>query len=384
MKFYSTVLAILILCLSSIVASNNSSNSLLPKSIDELKQYYDMIKNLETRGILNKNVSIKERQLYIEHASKLAGHKKLLTEEEFITWKQRQLIISFSNLLAILAAVTVIIALVVLISILTLPILRNIPAVAWEIFFYIISICLMILIHNVWLIFFGCLAFLATLMFTTIHHFSGHDNSNLIASWICFIVWSIVAVYQQHREAGYLAILALETALGVSIFVGELVIAIGFEERQSTSSAVIASFILVLIGSFLHLQKYSNILTIPFTRPLLCLGTFVFFLGLLILSSRWSTKPENNNLRFWLLQFITLASGLTTMFIGPLLQIPFIQAIGGTMFVIWLLQKYVEIAPHDTKAAGAASLLGFGLLLYGFAYFLKTHPEYFIFHIYTS
>jgi len=72
------------------------------------------------------------------------------------------------------------------------------------------------------------------------------------------------------------------------------------------------------------------------------------------------------------------------MFFGPMLEIPFIQAIGGTMFVIWLLEKYVEIAPWTGLFTVTGSLFGFGILLYGFAYFLQTYPEYFIFHSYSS
>ncbi|CAF3701123.1 unnamed protein product [Rotaria sp. Silwood1] len=383
-KLYRIIITISILYLSNIAASNNNSNDGLPQSINELKQYYNFIKNLEQRGILNTNTTTTEKQLSIEHASKLAGRQQLLTEEELMTWKQRQLIISFSNVLAILAGITVVIALIVLISIITLPILRNIPSFVWEIFFFILSICLIILVHNSWLIFLGCLTFLATLSYTTKFHFSQFRHADLVASWIYFFVCSIVAIYQQHREAGYLAIMALETSLGFVIIAGELVIMIGFHDKKAIPSGIIASFVLILIGSFLHLQKYSNILTIPFTRPLLFLGTFVYFIGLIILSSRWYTKMDNNLLLFWLLQFIAFSSGLIAMLMGPLLELPFVQAIGGTMFVTWLLEKYAEIAPHDTKISGAASLLGFGFLLYGFAYFLKTHPEYFIFHIYAS
>ncbi len=108
-----------------------------------------------------------------------------------------------------------------------------------------------------------------------------------------YIVWSIVAVYQQHREAGYLAIMALELSLGFAIFVEELYIMIGFNDKKPISSSIIDAFVLILIGSFFHLQKYSNILTIPFTRPLLFLGTFVNFIGLIILRSRWYTRIDN-------------------------------------------------------------------------------------------
>jgi hypothetical protein len=377
------IILINILCISTNAQSNNHSN-LLPRSILELKQYYDVIHNLEQRGILNSDIANQEKRLYIEHASKLVGSRELLTEEEFLTWKQRQLVISFSNIIAILAAIIVIIALTVLIGIFVIPILVYIPAIVWQILFYIISFYLMIFTSNSWLIFLGCLAFVASLSFTITFHHSGGRNIGLLGSWICCVVWTMVAIYQQNREAGYLAVMALESSLGFVLFVGQLIIMIGFQNEKVIPSATIASFILLLIGCILHIQQQANFLTIPFTRPLLFIGTFVYFLGMLIITSRFYSEWDGRKYLFWLLQLITFFSGLATMFFGPMLEIPFIQAVGGTMFVIWLLEKYVEFTPWKGVFTVTGSLLGFGVLLYGFAYFLKTNPEYLIFHSYSS
>lgn len=363
-------------------AEVTDQTNLLPQSIIILRQYYDVINNLEKRGILNTDIANQEKQLYIDHASKLAGSDKLLTEEEFLTWKQRQIIVSFSNIIAIIAAVIVILALTILIGIFVAPLLISIPVIFWESLFYIISFYLMILTHNSWTIFFGCLSFVATISSTITLH-SSSRNMGLIASWICFIVWSFVAIYQQNREAGYLAVMALESSLGFVIFVGELVIMIGFQNEKIIPSSTIASFILIILGSILHIQQRSNFLTIPFTRPLLFLGTFVYFIGMLILTSRLYTDWNRKKIIFCIFQFIAFFSGLATMFFGPMLEIPFIQAIGGTMFVIWLLQKYIEIAPWKGVSTVTGSLFGFGMLLYGFAYFLQKNPEYFIFHNYS-
>lgn len=371
------------LCISTIVTCENDAK-LLPESVIELKQYYDVINNLEKRGILNKDVADKEKQLYIEYASKLVGSTRLLTEEEFLTWKQRQFIVSFSNIVAILAGIVVVISLAVLLGIYMLPILVSIPAIFWEILFYVFSTFLMIMVHNSWIIFLGCLSFVATLACTIKLHYSNSRYSALAANWICFFVWTFVAIYQQHREAGYLAVMALESSLGFVILVGELVIMIGFHDEKVIPSATIASFILVLIGTVLHIQQKSNILTIPFTRPSIFVGTFVYFIGMLILSSRLYNGRRRNIIGMCLLQVIMFLSGLGSMFVGPMFGIPFIQEVGGTMFVIWLLEKYVEIAPWKNTTTVAGSLLGFGLLLYGFAYFLQNNPQYFIFHVYSS
>jgi uncharacterized membrane protein YecN with MAPEG domain len=379
---YWIIISISILSVCITAESHNSN--LLPRSIDELKQHYDVINNLEKRGILSGDIAMEEKRLCIEHASKLAGSKELLTEEEFLTWKQRQLIISFSNIIAILAGVTVTLALTFLIGIFIVPLLIHIPIIVWEILIYVISIYLMILTSNSWLIFIGCLLFIASISSTIKLRYSRQKHAGLVASWICCIVWTIVAIYQQNREAGYLAIMALESALGFVMFVGQLVILIGFQEEKVIPSATIASFILLILGCILHIQPHSNILTIPFTRPLLFLGTFVYFIGMLILSSRLYTNRNTKGYLFWILQAVAFVSGLATMFFGPMLEIPFIQAIGGTMFVIWLLEKYAEFAPWNGVFLATGSLLGFGVLLYGFAYFLQKNPEYFIFHSYSS
>ena len=380
--FNYLIITINILCISAVTKSSRSID-LLPQSIIELKQYYNVINNLEKRGVLNKDIASAEKRLCIEHASKLAGVKELFTEEEFINWKRRQLVISFANIIAVLAGVIVMISLTILIGIYIIPLIASLPSTIWETLFYLISFYLMIFVHNSWVIFFGCLGFLATLAFSIKSHFRTNKYSGLVASWMCFFAWTFVAIYQQHREAGYLAIMALESAFGFVVFVGELVIMIGFQNEKIIPSGTIASFILILIGIILHVQRRSNILTTPFTEPLLFLGTFVYFIGLLILSSRLYTRQNEGQFKTWFLQFITFFSGLAAMFFGPMFEIPFIQAIGGTMFVIWLLEKYIEIVPWKTKLKVVLSLWGYGLLLYGCAYFLKTYPQYFIFHSYS-
>ena len=375
------LLGIVYLCVH---VQSNDQSQLLPKSILELKQYYDVIDNLEKRGIVNSEIVNREKRLYIAHASKLAGRTELLSEEEFLTWKQRQVIVSFANIIAILAGVAVAIAVTILIGLIVIPLLLEIPVVVWECLFYLTSFYGMILTSNSWLVFLGCLAFVATISFTFRTHRLGGMQAGLLISWICCFVWTIVAIYQQNREAGYLAVMALESALGFVVFAGQLVIMIGFQKEKVIPSATLASFVLIILGCILHLQRQANFLTIPFTGPLLFLGTFVYFIGMIILTSGLYHHSGGKKAIYWILQLVTFLSGLAAMFFGPMLEIPFIQAIGGTMFVIWLLEKYVEIAPWTNVWTCMASLFGFGVLLYGFAYFLQTNPEYFIFHSYSG
>lgn len=372
------------ICFSITHAEIDKKFQNLPNTIIELKNYYDVIQSLEERDVLETSIANREKQLCIEYASTLTKTGKLLTVEEFRTWKQRETIVTFANIVAILAAIIVILALTALIGIFVLPILMALPVVIYEVISYSIAFVLMLMVNNSWVIFFGCLVFLSSISLTIKLHYRTSINNGLLASWTCFFVWSLVAIYQQCQEAGYLAIMALESALGFVLFSGPLFLAIGFQDEKVIPSGTFSSFILMIIGCILYLRKQTNFLTIPFTRPLIFLGTFVYFIGLIILSSRWYKPFRGREGTFILLQIITFLTGLATMFFGPMFEIPFIQSIGGTLFVFWLLQKYTEIAPWNEFWSGVCSLLGFGVFLYGFAYFLQTYPEYFIFHVYSS
>ena len=68
------------------------------------------------------------------------------------------------------------------------------------------------------------------------------------------------------------------------------------------------------------------------------------------------------------------------MLFGPRFDIPFIQGVRGKMFVFWLLEKYAEIMSWEAPSTAAINLFGFGILLYGFASFVRAFPQFFIFN----
>jgi ABC-type multidrug transport system fused ATPase/permease subunit len=365
----------------SINAESDENENLLPQSIPELKQYYDFIINLEKRDVINSEIADQEKQLCIKHASKLSGKKELLLDI-FTTYKQRQSVLSFTNLIEILAGIILGLAFLLFVNV-KIGVLETISQNVWEILLYVISIYLMLLSSSSVLILVGCFIFLIMLGVTISFHSIPYFGTK--PDWIGFIVLTIVAIYQQSQAAGYLAVINFLVLLGLQKLTRKLIDMIGFQENEKViPSATIGSFILLMIGCILHIQQQANFLTIPFTRPLLFLGTFVYFLGMLIITSRFYTEWDKTKYLFWLLQLITFFSGLAAMFFGPMLEIPFIQAIGGTTFFIWLLEKFVKFAPWKGVFTVTGNLLGFGVLLYGFAYFLKSNPEYLIFHSYSS
>lgn len=138
-----------------------------------------------------------------------------------------------------------------------------------------------------------------------------------------------------------------------------------------------ASFI--LLASFIG-TKLLNI-TIPMLRPfetgIHFVATFVYFLGLLIVSNRYyhrEVKIQN----YILSNIGALGSGVIALFLGSVFdELGYLQGVGGTFFMLMLLDKYSEI-PWERETA-AWGLLGLGGILYGIALFIRTHPQYFIF-----
>jgi hypothetical protein len=105
----------------------------------------------------------------------------------------------------------------------------------------------------------------------------------------------------------------------------------------------------------------------------LFMGTFVYYLGLLILASRYYNARRGN---YALMQAVTIVSGIAAFYLGATLDIGPLLGIGGTFFVLYLLEKYTELPWHNI--GWAWSLLGFALLLYGAAFLAGKFPEYFL------
>jgi len=102
------------------------------------------------------------------------------------------------------------------------------------------------------------------------------------------------------------------------------------------------------------------------------MGSFVGFLGLLIASSRWYPK----RFPYAYLQFVTIVAGLAALFVGSLWQIGELQKIGGTFFVLYVLEKLCEIPIEKRKNYAYLGLVVSGLF-FGFCMMVRSHPETF-------
>lgn len=103
----------------------------------------------------------------------------------------------------------------------------------------------------------------------------------------------------------------------------------------------------------------------------LFLGSFVGYLGLLITSSRWYDGKSRNYVLF---QFGTIAAGVAALFVGSYFGISELQKIGGTFFVLYLLEKIIEIPARSARGYAAVGLVA-SLAIFGFCMYVKHDPE---------
>ncbi len=187
---------------------------------------------------------------------------------------------------------------------------------------------------------------------------------------VLFIIWATAALMYESSLIGFAAVVALMGALGFSAVMYPGCIAIGFEDDSAIGRATAAAF--VILATFVGMRSdwlpYSDKLKI-FEGGALFMGSFVGYLGLLIASSRWY-----NGRGYWHLQITTIVAGLVAIGVGSIYGIGELQKIGGTFFVIYLLEKLFEIPVNSRREYATLGLIVSGVL-YAIAMAVKSHPE---------
>lgn len=214
----------------------------------------------------------------------------------------------------------------------------------------------------------GCLLFLAALGFTVNHRKLELGGARF--ALILFAVWAAAALAYRSSMLGFIAVGALLAALGFTAAIFPLCYMIGFRDKDSVGRTTAAA--LCLLAAFVALRVWGEAWpqALVFERGALFLGSFVGYLGLLIGSSRWLAKPDTYAYR----QVVTIAAGLAALYFGSVLGIAELQRIGGTFFVLYLLEKPAEI-PLPNERAYAALGLAMASAVYAGCLFFKANPE---------
>lgn len=353
----------------------------------------------------------------MKEASTIAGEELDRAGLEKATetfWAKVSGFITFVNIIWVSAAIIGVIAICWLCGLYLISILKAIPPPVYEVLIY--AVCFGAIVgawwlpaqYKVMLALPGCLGLIGAYNFTYLLHFIGLENwrpirENYIETprgrkfqspeewnkfwrwvgenyvnlccWDLFVVWSIVAVVYSSQVIGFIAIMALCAALGFMAGLMPFVIFIGFKDDAAMARTTIVGLLMLIVYLIievggLHVAGYEF-----FAPGVAFMGTFVYFLGLITVASKYYKGKDWDN--FIPMQFAAIGSGIAALYFGSTYSLSSLLGVGGTFFYIYLLEKYFEI-PWKGKGWAWALLILSGIL-YVFAVVATKNPEYFIF-----
>lgn len=224
----------------------------------------------------------------------------------------------------------------------------------------------------------GCMLFAGGLGFVAYNHKIEKRIESLFL--VLAAVSGLSAVLYGSSLIGFLAVVALMGAIGFSVAVLPLCYCVGFKDEDAVVRATTAAFFILLLFVGLTIGQNEVGVFGVFRTGSLWMGSFVGFLGLLIASSKWYRHESSGS--YALMQLVTLVAGVAALLVGSIWQIPELQRIGGTFFVLWGLEKFIEIPVKSMKGYAYLGLCASGLLYGGFTV-IKAYPEvlgpYFLF-----
>ncbi|EKU98558.1 hypothetical protein Lepto7375DRAFT_7856 [Leptolyngbya sp. PCC 7375] len=377
---------VLTICVQPVFAVNPTPDY---PDISTLRTHILTLDDLEARTVIAPTVSNAQRQFYADQASNIRG--ETTTVNDLRHWNQFKAIFRIQVIVRVLAVVVSVLGagllcfgvikrlfqilsgLVLTIVLTIVDFLKKIPIVVYKVFFCGVGVALMVFLKGLTPNFLG-----AVIFFLSLGLLHGKDTWKIFlqefeddikfVSGTCCAVYAGAAWWNQSITLGVLASLAFVACFGFILLAGPLTIIIGFDSTDKAGQGTFAAACLILFGLGLTQHYLPRSLDV-FQTGALFTGTFVYFVGMLILSSKWVAKEK-----YWLRNVVTCLSGPLLIAVATSLDLGVVNAIAGTFFVIFLMDKYVEFCTlwvKNTIGFGAA-LLGTGLLGFGLMKILES------------
>eukprot|EP00697_Spironema_sp_BW2_P003185 gnl/Spiro4/14257_TR7667_c0_g1_i1.p1 gnl/Spiro4/14257_TR7667_c0_g1~~gnl/Spiro4/14257_TR7667_c0_g1_i1.p1 ORF type:complete len:424 (+),score=87.40 gnl/Spiro4/14257_TR7667_c0_g1_i1:32-1273(+) len=280
-----------------------------------------------------------------------------------------------------LAIVMVVGGISVLVGVYIYPYIALLPIVILELLGYVACFCLIYYARLLspytapFVCATGCLGFTPLLGFSIVTRVERKnrpkDSERFIAflGTISFCLWSACAIYYDSRILGSVSVVLVALSLNMYICIAPGCIAMGFDNDNAAARAAVVCF---FMWTGFTLQKVLGN-PIPyihvFDTAALLVGSYGYFLATLVLGFDWRGAG-------FVADFFFFFGALLAIFCGSAFSIPQLTGCAGTFGTIWVCGKYWQIpVMRDTFPW---SILTFGLMLYGLAYFLTAHPEFFV------
>ena len=412
------VSALLLLLLGSARSDDLSDSQ--AESLKAIRRSLDVVDELAEQEIITPGEAAKARAFYLDRATQVVGHP--LTEDQLTALMGgREKTVGFGlflNTLIVLAAVVLLLAVIGLATYYLWPVLIRLPVVYYEAAAWLAVVVVLLggwlwppfrvwflYIQPLWFVLPAALGLIGTVSLSyRLHRPKREDDGDRVyfgPGWVsfpvvlfgvCAVVWGAGAVFYHDlfpnaaipHVLAFLAVIAFQALLGFSVVTVPGCVAIGWHEASKIPRSTLAS--LLILGAYvairlsgIHLPETVRL----FGKGCIFMGAFVYYLGLLILSSRrFAVRRIFDEKgvriiwrRYWVMQGITVVSGLAAFYLGATFGIGMLLGIGGTFFTLYLLEKYFEIPWRGVGWAWAA--LGVAVGLYFFVGFAEQNARFF-------
>ncbi|CAE7860292.1 unnamed protein product [Symbiodinium microadriaticum] len=377
-----------------------------------IRENIEMTDKLTLRGALEADAASKITESELGRASKLLGKDVTYEELKGLTggaepppsaWEKFTGFFTFVNIIMTLAALMLTVAVVWLFGIHFLALILAVPAKIWEVISYGLCGGLILMgsraepnLQMLWVLP-GCFGLVGALALNR-HNWWGYKRSDdhyhgywesykaekyftHFASAVLMVAWGATAIYFQSQLLGFMAVASAMTLIGFVCGMVPGIVWIGFEEDSVIPRATFAAFCMGAIYTLAHATGTTSEIFNTFKVGLSWWGYFVFYLGILIMASKWYCRDSYRSpINFGLyasMQLLVIGAGVAALYLGSVYGIGLLLGIGGTFFGLYLMEKWFEI-PWE-GGGWAWALLGLSVFLYYFVVFAQKNPDYFLF-----
>ena len=295
---------------------------------------------------------------------------------------------TITGVLGVISTLSIVFGITALFAIYILPHMLELAPVAIELLFYTLSGGLMwsdsflsfSSYTHLFITFLGCMTLPPAIVFSLTQHFPPRKDPNRAIQFIsavCSCVWGYQAIRLESQLLGTFAVGALFSCLGFMVNILPFCYVVGFKDDAVMIRTMNVAFYLIhayVYAMFQGLQDHTYFL--PFRPGILLLGGIVYFIGCLIISNKYySWQGEKDAFRYIRCNVIAIGSGFAALVLGSTLpSLKYLQGLGGTFFILFVIEKWIDI-PWGKKG-WAWGVTGFGSILYVLVQFIHQHPQY--------
>lgn len=171
------------------------------------------------------------------------------------------------------------------------------------------------------------------------------------------LFWGLTAMAYQLHVIGFMAVAAMLAVLGLFIAVGPHWYAFGFRDRDAIPQGTLAGALMTSVFAAIAAAQLPVGPLDVFRPGALWLGSFAWFLGVLILSSGFTSRG-----RYLVRQSLALLSLAGSLGFGLWFGVREVVTMAATFLIFYLLGKIIEVPVRGRIAFGLKLLVAGGLV----------------------